>query len=222
MLLPCGAVKRAARLLRKFGRASLLGACLFMAPAAFLPLTPPAQAQNAELDPLTRQVMKDALLQLRFAALALETDDEVGQAMEGLVRAMLARGEMDKALEEAGRIDDSLWLARAYRSIAIHLYENGDINGAKAYLKQASDKVEVEGRLKRASELLRLIAVKQAEFGDLEHAINTTRKIPSVLTRLQAFQDAAEAPRRRRWKTTKPPKRPPPVCCARLSDRPRT
>ncbi|RED49972.1 hypothetical protein [Aestuariispira insulae] len=171
----------------------MLGACLFIAPLALPPLSAPALAQNAEIDPLTQSVMQDAMLQLRFAALQLETDDEVGQALEGLVRAMLARDEMDKALEEAGRIDDSLWVARAYRSIAVYLHDKGDIEGAKNYLKLASEKVEVAGRLKRASELLRLIAVKQAEYGDLESAIRTTRKIPSVLTRLQAFQDAAAA-----------------------------
>lgn len=173
-------------------QAALLGACLFAA----LPLVSApdrAHAQLSEIDPLTQSVMKDALLQLKFAALALETDDEVGQAMEGLIRALLARGELENAEKELKQIDDSLWLGRAYRSIGVYLHEVGQDKAALDYLKRASDIVETKDRQKRASELLRLIAVKQAEFGDLEAAINTTHKIPSVLTRLHAFQDAAAA-----------------------------
>lgn len=158
---------------------------------------PGAYAQNSpikgreQLDPVTEQVMKDPLIQLRFQALSLETLDEVGQALDGLVRAMLARDQLDDAREELGRIEDDLWRARAMRSIATYLADKGRTEEALASLQDGQAVIKTTDRPERAGELLRLIAIQQAALGDLESAIKTAGRIPSVLTRLNALQVAA-------------------------------
>lgn len=170
----------------------LAGTCLFL-----VGINTDVQAQNSpikgreRLDPVTEQLMTDPLIQLRFQALSLETLDEVGQALEGLVRAMLARDNLADAKDELKRIEDDLWRARAMRSIANYQAQNNDTKDALALLKQAQEIIEVKKRPVRAGELLRIIAIEQAELGALEQAIETAGRIPSVLTRLSALQRAA-------------------------------
>lgn len=198
-----GATGRARRIARQV---LLVGICL-----AFLTIGQGATAQQdlrgrEELDPVTEKILKDALIQLRFVALSLETEDEVGQALEGIVRALLARGKLKEAIEETQRIDNDLWHARALRAIAVFQAKNGESASSQAYLRQAAKRVDTNKHPLRAGHVLRLIAIDQAKFGDLEEAIRTTGlipgdlgeavktsgRIPSVMTRLETLQQAAQ------------------------------
>ncbi len=180
------------RVVNGLRRVLLAGTCLFLIGTCGTALAQNSPIKGRErLDPVTERVMKDPLIQLRFQALSLETLDEVGQALEGLVRAMLARDRVADAKDELKRIEDDLWRARAMRSIALYQTDHNATEDAKALLSQAQKTIKVKKRPKRAGELLRIIAIEQADIGALEDAIVTASRIPSVLTRLSALQRAA-------------------------------
>ena len=95
-------------------------------------------AQDQELDPVSIQAMSNAYIALRFVALTLEGPDEQGQALNGLVRANLAGERLDKALDEALRIEDGIWKARSLGQIAAFHAERGEIETALETLDQAA------------------------------------------------------------------------------------
>ncbi|MEQ8604532.1 MAG: hypothetical protein RIB45_14550 [Marivibrio sp.] len=165
-------------------------------------LTPrPAAAQLEEifnpltLDPVTREVMTNAFTQLRFLAISLEGEDETGQALNGIVRARLARGERAEAMDEISRIADPIWAGRSLVAVADFDREAGDPDEARALLRRASEGFQraADRPIRDGGEVLRVVAVRQAEVGDLDGAIATARLIPDPRFRVQALQETASA-----------------------------
>jgi len=176
--------------IKKWGTALLLSGAVFTA----LPLTAYGdQSENNRLDAITLQVMQDAFIALRFAALALDEDDEAGQALEGLVRAMLSRGEFEDALKEANRIDDDIWFARAMISISHHLEEQADIKGALNHLTQGLKRIGPKNTSQQAEETRRTIALNRAVMGDLEGAQFAASQIQDQFFKINTLQLSASA-----------------------------
>ncbi len=143
---------------------------------------------------MTRRVLSDPFITLRFVALSLETSDEQGQALNGIVRAMLARGDKEGAKQEIGRIEDPLWNARSLAALADHYESEGDDATALDYLAQAVAKLLTSESIGLGgADLLRIISKKQGALGQLEKGIATAGLIPDPLGRVSALQQAASA-----------------------------
>lgn len=160
-----------------------------------------AQAQNQdiefnpnELDQVTQQVLQDSFLQLRFAALALEGKDETGQALNGLVRAMLARQEIQDAMDELQRIEDDIWYARSAAAISRHFYRvEKNKAAALEWLRRAFERVRTVENPRDGGEIMRVLARRLAQLGDLENAIKSAKLIPDRAARVGALRSAASA-----------------------------
>lgn len=147
--------------------------------------------QAEELDPVTIQVMNDAFISLRFVALSLEGEDAQGQALDGLVRANLAHGQLNSALREIERIQDGIWRARGLVHIADYLVEQDRIEDALLHLDQAVQSVDLSLPPRDEGEVLRVVAERQARLGELENAIGTAQLLPEGAKRVEALMDAA-------------------------------
>jgi len=147
-----------------------------------------------QVDEVTRRVLRDPFIRLRFVALSLETPDEQGQALNGIVRAQLARQDTEGALNELKRIEDPLWQARSLAAVGDYYEALKDRENALDYLGQAVTKV-TQGRDigVGGADLLRVIAKKQAKLANLESAIKTAELIPRPLDRVNTLQQAASA-----------------------------
>lgn len=147
-----------------------------------------------QVDEVTRRVLSDPFIRLRFVALALETPDEQGQALNGIVRAQLARQNIDGALTELKRIEDPLWQARSLAAVGDFFEGQKDRDQALDYLSQAVRKVASAPEVDiGGADLLRVIAKKQAKLGNLQAAIDTAELIPRPLDRVNTLQQAASA-----------------------------
>lgn len=144
-----------------------------------------------EVDEVTRRVLADPFITLRFVALTLETDDEQGQALNGLVRAMLVRGDRDGAMKEIERIKDPLWKARSLVALGEDDEQKGDRAAALSYYREAVQTIESVENLRDGGLLFRNLAQKQAELGLLDDAIETAEKIDTAKGRVDALQNAA-------------------------------
>lgn len=167
-----------------------------VAGAVLAAASPPTLAQSdlgSEVDEVTRRVLTDPFVTLRFVSLSLETPDEQGQALNGLVRALLVRGNLDGALEEIRRIDDDLWHARSLAAVGD--YFEGEEMEAEAldYLGRAVERLRGMTEFRDDGDLLRVIAKKQAKLGRLEAAIASAELIPDPAFRVKALQEAASA-----------------------------
>ncbi len=146
-----------------------------------------------EVDEVTRRVLSDPFITLRFVALALETPDEQGQALNGIVRALLARGDLPGALNEVRRIEDNLWNGRSLAALGDYQNDQGDKDSALDYYAQAVARVAREDISIGGADLLRRLAIKQAGLNQLDTAIETARLIPIATGRVAALQQAASA-----------------------------
>lgn len=157
----------------------------------------PALAQSDlanQVDEVTRRIQNDPFIRLRFVALALETPDEQGQALNGIVRAQIARANIEDALKELQRIEDPLWRARSLAAIGDYYETVGDKAKALDYLGQAVDTVVASGNIDiGGADLLRVVAKKQAKLGQLKSAISSAEHIPEPLDRVRSLQQAASA-----------------------------
>ncbi|MEQ9487692.1 MAG: hypothetical protein RIM72_01730 [Alphaproteobacteria bacterium] len=181
---------------RRFARLVLATGAVALALA--LTVTAPARAQEQqqddlanEVDAVTKRVLTDPFITLRFVALTLETDDEQGQALNGLVRAMLVRGDRDSALEEIERIKDPLWKARSLVAYGEDYEKDGDVETALSYYQDAIRTIDAVPDLRDGGRLFRNLAEKQAQYGLLEDAIETAEKIDTPTGRVDALQNAA-------------------------------
>lgn len=158
-----------------------------------------AQAQSGdtlsqEVDEVTRRVLSDPFITLRFVALALETKEEQGQALNGIVRAMLARQDPNGAIREIGRIEDPLWRARSLTALAEYREQTGEIDETLDLLSLAVERVMSRQPIGvGGADLLRVIANKQAALGQLETGIETAGLIPDPVDRVVALQQTARA-----------------------------
>ncbi|WP_420547557.1 tetratricopeptide repeat protein [Curvivirga sp.] len=147
--------------------------------------------QGVDNSSVNQKFQQDAFIQLRFTALSLDTLDEVGQALEGLVRALLARGDVEMAIEESDRIEDTLWQARAFLSIARYYRLQGFPEEARKFLVKSYDGAEDFERIEFSQHLYTLISSEYASLGDLQNAVSSAGNITSTLNRMNALQKAA-------------------------------
>lgn len=143
------------------------------------------------LDLVSEEILRNAFTQLRFKAIMLEGEDETGQALYGIVRAYLARGEMDQALAEISRIDDNIWAARGLVAVADHLYDMGRTEDSLARLREAMGKFATGKVSETGGDVLQLIANRQAEEGDPDGAIASILRIPDDVTRIATLRQTA-------------------------------
>ena len=89
------------------------------------------------VDPLTRAVEENPLTLIRIAALSLKEASHQGEALSGLVSALLARNRPDDAAIEMKAITDPLWRARALIHLASYQKRRGRPQIAKETLDKA-------------------------------------------------------------------------------------
>ncbi len=128
---------------------------------------------SIEVDPLTRAVEGNPLTLIRIAALGLKEPSHQGEALSGLVSALLARNKPDDAAIEMKAISDPLWRARALIHVADDQKRRGRIQTAKNTLNKS----------------LELAKGKQMERDGGATAI----RIAERYIALEAFQDATTA-----------------------------
>ena len=92
---------------------------------------------SVNVDPLTRAVEGNPLTLIRIAALSLKEPSHQGEALSGLVSALLARNKPDDAAIEMKAITDPLWRARALIHVADYQKRRGRIQTAKTTLNRS-------------------------------------------------------------------------------------
>ena len=128
---------------------------------------------STNVDPLTRAVEGNPLTLIRIAALSLKKPSHQGEALSGLVSALLARNKPDDAAIEMKAITDPLWRARALIHVADDQKRRGRTQTAKNTLNKS----------------LELAKGKQMERDGGATAI----RIAERYIALEAFQDATTA-----------------------------
>lgn len=150
-------------------------------------------AGTEEVDPVTRRILSDPFITLRFVALSLETTEERGQALGGIVRAHLARGEVEAALTEIGRIENPLWRGRALASLGLYHQEEGDSDAALSAFADAVAALDGQQIGIGETDLLQRVAVEQAALGALGVGIATARRVPDPIARVEGLQRTSQA-----------------------------
>lgn len=175
---------------------------MLLATALALTLPGAAVAQTApssdevisnQTDQVTSQILQDPYLQLRFIALSMESEQEQGTALNGLVAAKLVQDDVPGAEAELKLIEDPLWYARAAVAIADHTVESGNRDGALPYYAEAVQKLSDLRDSDPAMRVLDSIATKLAALGALDQAIAAARAIIDPRLRVVALQKAAGA-----------------------------
>lgn len=169
---------------------------------AFLACTPLALAQTAsssdevvssQTDEVTNQILQDPYLQLRFIALSMESEDEQGTALTGLVNAKLVQDDVEGAEGELKLIEDPLWYARAAIAIADHLARFGEKERALGFYSQAVLKLGGLQRSDAALRVLEALSVKLAGLGAVDQSMAAAQAISDTSLRIRALQNAAAA-----------------------------
>ncbi len=148
---------------------------------------------SGQTDQVTSQILQDPYLQLRFIALSMESEDEQGTALNGLVAAKLVQDDVPGAEAELKLIEDPLWYARAAVAIADHRVETNDRDGALPYYAEAVRKLSGLQNSDPAIRVLDSLASKFAALGALDQAISAARAISDAQLRVEALRKAASA-----------------------------
>jgi len=159
------------------------------------PTFDPADDYTAsDIDPVTLAILSDALLRLQFLAIAaLDTDEDVGLAQSGVVRAYLTRRQAVEATDIAGRIADPLWRARSYLWIADYVDAvEDDAEKSRDWIFQAIEILTGMPDQRDDGEALSIAAIQLADLGYLEDATQTTALIPETLLRITKLQEVAD------------------------------
>ncbi len=141
----------------------------------------------AQLDAITREAQRDPFILVRLAALSLETPEEQGEALAGLVAAELSRGQLKDALEELDRITNGFWRATALLELSNY---NAAKNRKKTALKALADATAALGKdTKRAESMALLgeIAKANSLLGNTKGAIATAKRIPDRMLRIESL-----------------------------------
>ncbi|HBM11190.1 MAG TPA: hypothetical protein DD390_00685, partial [Rhodospirillaceae bacterium] len=147
----------------------------------------------SEVDPVTLAILSDALLRLQFLAVAaLESEEDVGLAQSGVVRAYLARRQMDKATEIAERIADPVWRARSFLWISDYVrIVLKDASGARAWMDRAVAEVRDQPPSNRVTDTYGIAANRLAQMGDPDAATATAQLIASRQDRVRTLREIA-------------------------------
>lgn len=143
----------------------------------------------AQFDAITREAQKNPFILVRLAALSLETPEERGEALAGLVEAELARERLKDALEELDRIEDSFWRATALHALARYNLKKDRRKQALKALADANS--ALKGKLDNNEKiaLIGQIAETYAELGNAAGAIAAAKRIPRRMSRIRRLLD---------------------------------
>ena len=184
------------RLLR---RGALAGLALALALAAG-PVSVRAQTSSSadevtssQTDAVTSEILQDPYLQLRFIALSMESEDEQGTALNGLVQAMLVQDDIERALLELALIEDPLWYARSAVMIADQHVQFNETDSAVTLLSDAVERLRPRAAEEVGTRVLEGIAARFAALGQLDAAVAAARTIPDPRSRVAALSGAAAA-----------------------------
>lgn len=154
---------------------------------------PPGDFSASTVDPVTAAVLGDALLRLRLLSIALlEKDEDVGLAQSGVIRAYLARRNLEQAITNAELIKDPIWRARSFVWISDYIsVVEEDRNRAYGWLVRASTDVDPLSAPRDEGETQQLIAIRLARLGFSEEAIDATAQITDPNRRIEALGQVA-------------------------------
>lgn len=160
------------------------------------------------VDPVTLAVLSDALLRLQFLAVAaFESDEDVGLAQSGVVRAYLARRQAAKAVDNADRIADPIWRAMSFIWISDYIaMVEKDIPKATEWVRRAISEVNQLDIPEKKGELLQVAANRLADLGLPDAAQETALEIPEIAIRVSTLQEIAAKMLDRNTASTPPPK----------------
>ena len=147
----------------------------------------------SEVDPVTLAILSDALLRLQFLAVAaLESEEDVGLAQSGVVRAYLARRQMDKAIEIAQRIADPVWSARSFLWISDYVrIVQKDASEARAWMDRAIAEVKDQPPSDKVTDTYGIAANRLAQMGAAEAATATAKLIADRQDRVRTLREIA-------------------------------
>jgi tetratricopeptide (TPR) repeat protein len=151
-----------------------------------------SKQKQVEFDPVTTAVQRSPLILLRIAAISLDDVENQGEALAGLVGAFLKRNRLKDANVDFSVITDPLWRARALVHFADHHVSNGVFLRARENLRDAAKLIDAEVAERDNAGVLRLIARRQAEFGDFDGALSTARRIVDPETMIEHMLRIAE------------------------------
>ncbi|MBL4721889.1 MAG: hypothetical protein JKY20_12270, partial [Alphaproteobacteria bacterium] len=160
--------------------------------AVLLGLLSGADAARAQTDAVTDLAAKDPFILVRLAALSLETPEEQGEALAGLVEAELSRNLLKEARKELKRIEDPNWRARALTRLADYQREKGRIKEARATLAIAAKTIDTKAQKRRINDALQEIADKQGALGDFSAARLTAQRITEEVRRVETLFTIAD------------------------------
>ncbi|MDA0663175.1 MAG: hypothetical protein O3B08_10110 [Proteobacteria bacterium] len=158
-------------------RSAAVALCLIAA------VTPAA----AQLDAISEEARKDPFILIRLAALSLETPEEQGEALSGLVQAELARGDLQEATKELSRITDGYWQAASLIKLADYQIEKKRKTEALAALNDAIGAAAKARENPETEHLVREIAVRRNALGDEAGAVTTTKLIRDTKLRIETL-----------------------------------
>lgn len=150
----------------------------------------PAAAQT---DAITREIEKDPFILVRLAALSLETPEEQGEALAGLIEAELTRGRLKDALQELDRITDQFWRATALLKLAEYYHMKGLKKEALKALDDAGRALTKRADSEESMALLGQIAKTYAILDNTKGAIAAAKRIPNRMKRIQSLLDTGLA-----------------------------
>jgi hypothetical protein len=143
-----------------------------------------------DLDPISHNFLVDALTALRFVAISLDNEEDIGLAYSGIARSFIIREQIRDAVNEAEKIKDPLWQARTYLSIAEYYMANNKSRNAIRYLREASD-IFNDDFIANSEFVLRRVANNFAILGRLKDSILAVSKISDIYKRIDAIRTAA-------------------------------
>ena len=133
---------------------------------------------STNVDPLTRAVEGSPLTLIRIAALSLKEPSHQGEALSGLVSALLARNKPDDAAIEMKAITDPLWRARALIHVADDQKRRGRIQTAKNTLNKSLELAKGEQTERDGGATVIRIAERYIALETFQNAITATLLIP--------------------------------------------
>ena len=174
----------------KFGLTALfaatLAALLNIAPVfSQVPLPQNDNQTSRNVDPLTRAVEGNPLTLIRIAALSLKEPSHQGEALSGLVSALLARNKPDDAAIEMKAITDPLWRARALIHVADDQKRRGRIQTAKNTLNKSLELAQGKQMERDAGATAIRIAERYIALEAFQDATNTTLLIPDKFEQIR-------------------------------------
>jgi hypothetical protein len=155
---------------------------------------PPVEEQPSQgsLDPVTEVVQGDALTQIRIAAISFQNQNNLGQALSGVIGAFLKRDRLKDAMVDLSVIHDPVWRAYALLYFAEYHYARGELTTVNALLERADALANKLAARQEETTVLALVAQREAEYGNFIAARRIAGRIVPPFPRIHKFLEIAE------------------------------